>query len=359
MKPSQSRTSRSRPDDEAVFRRRPTLRDVARESGLSVTQTSRALNGHNDVAEATRRRAFDAAERIRYTPNLEARRLKKPDTRLHSIGLILDTASQRFSDPFFGELLTALVDQAAVNGYELQLSTPLADDDPIVSYERAIRAKRVDGFVVLRTTHGDPRIEHLARSGVPFVAFGEPDHSDGHPTVSDSVDCLQPAIDHLVALGHRKIACVAEPLAYAVAATRHASFLRALGSHHIDSNPDYLAIEGYRDEAGYRAAQRLLDLEDPPTALVTFNDLLAIGAIGAAHSRGVLVPSQLSIVGFDDIHAARYTTPPLTTLRQSAGRIGRDLIKQLLRVMDEPHAVEHVYLTPELIVRGSTAPVPS
>jgi LacI family transcriptional regulator len=354
------RRSEAPTNDGPTAERRPTLRDVAREAGLSVTQTSRALNGHADVAEATRQRAVDAAGRMGYTPNLEARRLKMPDTKRHSIGLILDTASQRFSDPFFGELLTELVDEAAVFGYELQLSAPLADEDPVDSYERAIRAKRVDGFVVLRTTHGDPRIPHLARSGVPFVSFGEPDHSDGHRTVSDSVDCLRPAIDHLVALGHRRIGCVAEPLTFTVATTRHASFLRALGSHGIDPNPDYLTIEGFREEAGYRAALRLLDLDDPPTALVTFNDLLAIGALGAAHSRGVLVPSHLSIIGFDDIHAARHTSPPLTTLRQSATSIGRSLIRQLVRAIAEPHRpAEHVHLTPELVVRRSTASAPS
>ena len=337
--------------------RRPTLRDVAREAGLSVTQTSRALNGHADVAEATRRRASDAARRIRYSPNLEARRLKKPDSRRHSIGLILDTASQRFSDPFFGGLLTALVDEAAANGYELQLSAPPADEDPVASYERAIRAKHVDGFIVLRTAIDDRRVQHLAGSGLPFVTFGESGHGDNHPSVSDSVDCLRPAIDHLVFRGHRRIGCVAEPLGFALAAVRHRSFVRALEAHDIKVDADYVAIDGYREESGFAATLRLLDLPDPPTALVAFNDLLAIGAMRAADSRRVDVPAQLSVVGFDNIHAARYTSPPLTTLRHPAATIGRHLIQQLLRAIDEPAHVEHVYITPELVVRGSTAPV--
>ncbi len=346
-------------DEGTTAERRPTLRDVARESGLSVTQTSRALNGHSDVAEVTRQRATDAARRIGYIPNLEARRLKKPDARSHSIGLILDTTSQRFSDPFFGELLTALVDEAAASGYELQLSAPLADEHPVASYDRAIRANRVDGFVVLRTAIEDPRIEHLARSGLPFVTFGESAHAEDHPAVTDSTDCMRPAIDHLVALGHRRIGCVAEPLAFALAATRYQSFRSALGAHGIEASPEYTVVAGYREESGLTAALRLLDLRQPPTALVTFNDLLAVGAMQAARSTGVDVPSDLSIVGFDDIYAARYTTPPLTTLRHQPATIGRRLIRQLLRAMDEPGTVEHVYVTPELIVRGSTAPVPS
>lgn len=345
------------PDDSSATSGRPTLRDVAREAGLSVTQTSRALNGHSDVAEATRQRALDAARAVRYSPNLEARRLKNPDSKLHSIGLVLSTASQRFSDPFFGELLTALVDEAATNGYELQLSAPLPDEDPVASYQRLIRSQRVDGFVVLRTANNDERVKHLAREELPFVTFGEPSNTVGHPVVTDSEDCLRPAVDHMVALGHVRIACIAEPLEYALADTRYRSFVTALEANGISMNPDYQAIAGYREDDGFEAAHRLLALPIPPTAIVTFNDLLAIGAMSAARSLGVDVPNRLSVVGFDDIHAARHTSPPLTTLRHPADIVGRSLIQQLLRAIDKSAEISPVYVNPELVVRGSTAAV--
>lgn len=105
------------------------------------------------------------------------------------------TASQRFSDPFFGELLAELEDEAAAIGYELQLSAPLASEEPVASYERAILAKRVDGFVVLRVAVSDPRVEHLARSGTPFVTFGVTQQAAGHASVGDSMDCFRPVID--------------------------------------------------------------------------------------------------------------------------------------------------------------------
>lgn len=248
------------------------------------------------------------------------------------------------------------MDEAAANGYELQLSAPLADEDPVASYERAIRARRVDGFVLLRTAIDDSRVRHLAGSGLPFVTFGESDHSADHPTVTDSADCPQPAIDHLVALGHRRIGCLAEPLQYALAATRHRSFIEALETHGIEPEPRYIVVDGYREQSGFQAALRLIDMPDPPTALVTFNDLLAMGAIAAARSHGVDVPARLSIVGFDDIHAARYTSPQLTTLRHSPGLIGRHLIELLLGNIAEPSSVSHVHVTPELVVRKSTAP---
>lgn len=343
---------------EAEMMRRPTLRDVAREAGLSVTQTSRALNGHADVAEATKQRAAAAARRIRYRPNLEARRLKSPDGLSRSIGLILDTSSQRFSDPFFGELLTALVDEAAANGFELLLSAPLPDEDPVAPYRRAVRGQPLDGFVVLRTATNDVRVEHLADNGLPFVTFGESDHAETHPTVTDSDECLRPAVDHLVALGHSKIGCLAEPLEYLLAATRHRSFLKALDAHGIDVNPAHVVVAGYREEDGLDAAGQLLDQDDSPTALVAFNDLLALGAMQAAARRNINVPAQLSIVGFDDIYAAHHTAPPLTTLRHPAAAVGRSLMRELLKEIKNPGSAGHVYLETELVVRGSTGPVP-
>ncbi len=340
-----------------IVGKRPTLRDVAREANVSVTQTSRALNGHDDVSARTRQRVDEAATRIGYTPNLEARRLKMPKARTNSLGLVLATGSQRFSDPFFGELLTSLVDEAAGNGCELQLSTPLADEDPTASYQRAVVTKRVDGFVVLRATQRDPRVGFLRDHEVPFVTFGRIDDRGGHPAVVESTDCLRPAVDHLVSLGHRRIGCLAEPLDHAVAEQRTESFHRALADNGIKFQPQHIVACGFREHAGFEATAELLDGADPPSALVAFNALLAIGALRAAASRGLDVPGQLSIVGFDDIHVARYTSPPLTILRHRPEQMGRSLIAQLLAAIEDPGYVDDVYLTPELVVRRTTGPV--
>jgi len=327
---------------------------VAEVLGLSVTQTSRALNGHSDVAPATRDRAEEAARSIGYVPNLEARRLKMPDTRSHSIGLVL-AGSQRFSDPFFGTLLTTMVDEATARGYELQLSAPLVDEDPIESYRRAIRSKRVDGFVLLRTAIDDVRAHYLADRSVPFVTFGQVEGAEAAPTVRESPDCLQPAVDHLVELGHRRIGCLIEPQTYSIGAGRYDSFLRAMAAAGLEPNPDHIVPSGFRDDTAFEAAGALLDGGDRPTALLASNDLLALGAMRAAAVRGLDVPEHLSIIGFDDITAAGLSTPGLTTLRHHEGAVGRELVAQLLTTIDEPSAVIDVLLRPELKVRGTTA----
>ncbi|MEM9565400.1 MAG: LacI family DNA-binding transcriptional regulator [Actinomycetota bacterium] len=336
---------------------RPTLRDVARLAGLSVTQTSRALNGHSDVAVATRDRAREAARELGYVPNLEARRLKMPDTRSHSIGLVL-VSSQRFSDPFFGSLLTTMVDEATARGYELQLSAPLADEDPTESYRRAILTKRVDGFVLLRTARNDPRAHYLADRSVPFVTFGRVEGGLASPTVAEAPDGLGPAVDHLVELGHRRIGYLMEPREFSIGSGRSESFVRAMTAAGLTPAEHHLVPSGFRDDTGFAAAGKLLDGPDPPTALLAANDLLALGAMRAAAARGLEVPGELSVVGFDDISAASFSTPPLTTLRHHDGAIGRELITLLLAAIDEPGRADEVFLRPELIVRGTTGPPP-
>lgn len=336
---------------------RPTLRDVARLAGLSVTQTSRALNGHSDVAAATRQRAEVAAQELGYVPNLAARRLKMPDTRAHSIGLVL-VSSQRFSDPFLGDLLTAMADEAAAQGYELQLSAPLADEPPTTSYDRAIRGKRVDGFVLLRATLDDSRAQFLAQRSFPFVTFGRVDGVPEARAVAEAADCLQPAVSHLVELGHRRIGCLVEPLEYSIGAGRYHSFRLAMATCGLEVDDDLVIHSGFHSDTAYQAAGAALDGPDPPTALVASNDLLALGAMRAATARGLTVPDQLSVVGFDDITAAQFTAPPLTTLRYPDRTIGHHLITQLLAVIDDPGGGADVFIRPDLVLRHTTAPPP-
>ncbi|MFW2382538.1 MAG: LacI family DNA-binding transcriptional regulator [Acidimicrobiales bacterium] len=307
--------------------KRPTLRDVALEAQLSVTQASRALNGHSDVAEATRRRALDAAERLGYTPNLEARRLKAPGTRAHSIGLILPSQDLEFSNPFFGDLVAGIVAQAARSGYEVQLTMPVSDAESIAAYELAIRHKRVDGFIMVRTELDDPRLAYLTDADVPFVALGRPEGATGFPSVEPSIDCMGPAVQHLVDLGHSAPACVAEPHQFSIGATRLRSFLRSVKTHELTNT----VIEaGFGEEAGFGAAMELLQGENPPTAIVALNDLLALGVLQAADELDVKVPAQLSVIGFDDITAARLVRPALTTVHQSAHDVGALLVQELI-----------------------------
>jgi LacI family transcriptional regulator len=344
--------------------KRPTLREVSIAAGLSVTQTSRALNGHADVAKATRDRALAAAKSLGYAPNLQARRLKMPDVRAHVIGIVL-SPTIRFSDPFLGELLTVMVAESSQAGYELQLSIPPPDENPLASYERAIRQRRVDGFVLLRIMVDDERIGFLQQEQFPFVTYGRLPGGTGFSSVDEIDESLKPAVDLLVDLGHTRIGCLAEPLRQAKATARLNSFLSAMKERGLTVEDRHIVDAGFREQSGYAATKTLLSATQRPTALVALNDLVAIGALHAAADLGLRVPEDLSIVGFDDIEAARMVTPSLTTLRQPTTEIGRLLIQELVRAVERQALMESPtnendtivrLVEPRLVVRQSTGP---
>lgn len=337
---------------------RPTLRDVAAKAGLSVTQVSRALNDHDDVAESTKELARKVAAELRYTPNLQARRLKDPAARSGAIGIILPSDSLRFSDPFFGDLLSAMVAEAATHGLSLTLSTHPAGRPETEPYDLAIRSDQVDGFVLLRTTTDDSRIDFLLDAEFPFVAFGRPDGIPGFAAVEAPEDCFDAVVDHLSELRHTRVACLAEPSRFAIGGARLRAFRRAAderGLHVADAD---LIETGFHEGSGFDAATTLLQREHRPTAIVAMNDLLALGALEAATALDIAVPRELSVVGFDDIGAARLTRPALTTVRQDAASVGTALIELLLPAIQRgaPEQAEH-RLTTSLVVRESSGRV--
>ncbi len=339
---------------------RPTLRDVAQMARLSVTQTSRALNGHSDVAEDSRLRAQHAAETLGYAPNLAARRLKDPGSGTQTIGVTLTSTTQRFSDPFLGDLLTAMVDEVSCHGFEMQLFSPTPNEEPVAALERSVRHKRADGYVLLRVESRDQRVSFLSEAGVPFVTLGRPVTKGAHRRVVGAEDSLDTAVSHLVDLGHQRIGAIALPGGYAISDRRLVHFTDAVERQGLTVDHSLITTaDSFQEDGGRSAMERLLDSEHPPTAIIGFNDQLAIGALAALAGRGLEVPGDMSVVGFDDVSLARFITPTLTTLRQPVEQLGQLLIQQLLAAIDDPESNHEVVVKPELMVRQSTGPRPT
>lgn len=334
---------------------RPTLRDVAAKAGLSVTQVSRALNDHDDVAESTKVLARQVAAELRYLPNLDARRLKDPETRNNTIGIVLQSDSLRFNDPFFGDLLTAMVAEAGTAGFQLALSTHLSETPATEPYDLAIRRKQVDGFVLLRTMTGDPRISFLLDADVPFVTFGRPDGLAGFPAVELARECFDPVVAHLAKLGHEVIGCLAEPAHFALGQHRLEAFRDAADRGGLALRDNAFVDAGFHAGSGHEAANALLNRSPRPTAIVAMNDLLALGAIEAATTAGLRVPTDVSIIGFDDIPAARQLRPTLTTVRMAAADVAAGLIGQLVPAIEAGQIDHAEYRVPTaLLIRESS-----
>jgi LacI family transcriptional regulator len=289
-----------------------------------------------------------------YEPNISARNLQKQ--RTDTIALIVPTSIKlRFSDPFFSEFLSGIVEQTSHNGFNLNISTD-ASTDVRGSYLKSIRGRRVDGFIVIRTQRQDERIELLSENNIPFVAFGRSEGNNGiHLVDDDDKDGIRQVVDHLVSLGHTRLACICEPLHFTKSHNRMLGFREGLEAHNLRCEPELIVESNFHQRSGQLAARQLLDATNPPTAIVACNDLLALGAMNEAQERGLVVGRDISITGFDDIILAEYANPSLTTVHLPAKQMGVMVARMLLKIINKERIeVKQIILKPSLVIRNST-----
>jgi LacI family transcriptional regulator len=330
-----------------------TIKDIAETVGRSVTTVSRALHGYDDVSPKTREMVLQVADELGYTPSSYATRLQKQQS--DTIGIVIPTFGPRFSDPFFSEFLAGIGNKAGSLGYDILLSTCPPGEEEIDTYRSMIQGRRVDGFVIVRTRRHDPRIEFLCEMSFPFVSFGRTEGDCDFPYVDeDSEYGMHLIVDHLTKAGHTRIAFIAAPEDLMFAEYRINGFLGGLKKRGTPIDDSLIVTGDLTQSGGYRQANILLDLPNPPQAIVTCNDLMAFGAMSAAHQRGLVVGVDIAVVGFDDVTMAEHSHPPLTTVHQPVYKIGWMVTEMLIKkingeILDE----EHIILEPSLIVRQS------
>jgi LacI family transcriptional regulator len=332
-----------------------TIRDVAKRLNLSITTVSRALDGYDDVAKATRQRVIRTAREMGYAPSHTARQLRR--SRADAIGYILPTSDPRFTDPFFSEFIAGLGDEATSHNLDLMISTAPPDKPAERQmYERWVHSRRVDGIVLSRMRTRDRRVKYLIKNKFPVVALGHTLLSLDLPYVEvDARAGFVLMIKHLVERGHKRIAYIGAPENLTLQVDRLAGFRDGVEATGLTFDESLIVRGDLTRAGGYQAAQRLLSLREPPTAIMGANDLTAIGAMRAAHERGLVVGRDVAIAGYDGIEDGEHTHPPLTTLKRSVYDLARRLVNMLLAIIEgEPLTERQVMLPPELIVRGST-----
>lgn len=340
-----------------------TIKDVARRAGVSVGTVSHVLNGTAPVREATRRRVLQAIRELDYHPTAAARSLKNRRTGVIGIVRALEgeqRAGFEASDQVFLEFLAGVQDEAMAQDVGLLLlASPPGEAEQQV-YERLVRSRQVDGFILMGTRVYDRRIAYLLEQDFPFVAFGRSPSLAAFPYVDmDGRQGIADAVAHLASLGHRRIAYIEPPDRLACTHDRRAGFREAMAAHGLTVDESLVLPGDFTPESGQENMVRLLERADPPTAVLTPNDLAAIGAIRVARARGLAVGRDVSIVGFDDIPLAAHWQPPLTTIHQPTRQIGAQVCRMLLALLSgEPVEALQVVLQPELRVRNSTGPVP-
>jgi len=332
-----------------------TIREVAKKLNLSITTVSRALDGYDDVAEETRQLIILTAHEMGYVPNQAARQLRRQ--RSDVIGYILPAETPRFSDPFFAEFTAGLGDEASAHGFDLLVSTaPPGSQVEQQAYERWVHARKVDGMVLNRIHLRDWRVQYLAQAQFPFVTLERSLDPYEYPSVEvNGRYWFKMLVDHLVSLGHQRIAYIGAAPELKIQTDRFDGYRDGLQGHGLAFDTG-LVIEGdLTSEGGYRAAERLLSIPDPPTAIACVDDMTAIGALHAAREMGWTVGLDLAVVGFDGIEGFEHTQPPLTTINQPVYQIARRLVQMLAaRISGEPLEEIRVQIEPLLEIRQST-----
>jgi DNA-binding LacI/PurR family transcriptional regulator len=330
-------------------RRRPTIYDVARLAGVSTATVSRALNDTGQVAEP-KRAAIDAAvEQLGYRPNTIARSLVTRATQ--TIALLLPD----ITNPFYAELVAGIQALTLERDYTMLLCTTGFDPELEERYLRLLRAKHVDGALVDGLVLPPERIARFVEDGFPIVCLDRDVSSPAVPLVQvDNRMGARMATEHLLALGHRRIAHIMGSPAR-ISEERLLGYQGALEAAGVSPDSALVALGGFTETGGHDAMRALLASAPDLTAVFAANDLSAIGAINAIVASGRSVPRDVSMVGFDDLRLARFTSPPLTTVRQPADEIARHSTELLLGMIGgrKPRKIHHLFV-PELVVRSST-----
>ena len=332
-----------------------TISDVAAHAGVGAGTVSRVLNNSPRVSPDTRARVMAAIDVLDYRPSPLARGLSRG--RAHTFGVVVPF----FPAPSAVERIHGVIRALHGSRYDLVLFNVESLEERDHHFTNLLRRDRADGLLVLSLPPPAAQLERLARAGVPVVLVDV--SADGFPSVvTDDVHGGRLATDHLLSLGHRRIAFLGEepvnPFGFASSARREQGYREALADAGVAPDPRYVKHGPHDRTVGQRLAERLLAFKQPPTAVFAASDVLALGVLEAAAQAGVRVPDDLSIVGFDDVEVASLVG--LTTVRQplfESGDLGARLLLEALGGEGAPAAVVHE-LPLELVVRSTTGPPP-
>ena len=330
-----------------------TIYDVAERAGVGIATVSRVLNTSPRVREATRQRVLAAIEELNYYPGAAARTLLSGRTR--TIGFILCQSPNRiFADAFLPEVLRGVGDAVQENGFRVLVHS-VEDVSAPQAYIRLVREKHTDGIILSGPRSDDQQLPRLKAEGFPVVLLGQLPGSDIPFVDVDNVGAARQAVNHLLGLGHRRVGMITNaPLAYTAARDRLAGYRQALEEARISFDEELVRYGDFREESGRVAMSQLLDLPEPPTAVFVASDMVAFGALVAIKQRGLTIPDDVALVGFDDVQLAHYVDPPLTTVQLPAYDLGywaATLLTQLID--DEPVEKQEILLQTELVVRQS------
>ena len=333
------------------------IKDIAKECGVSVATVSKALNGHSDISAATKERIRRIADRMGYMPNSAARALKT--NRTYNLGvLFVDEAQSGLTHEFFAAVLDSFKREAEGRGYDITFINHNIGNNR-ASYLEHCRYRGVDGVIAACIQFDDPEVVELIQSDIPVVTV---DHifNNRSAILSDNVDGIRCLVDNFCSLGHERIAYIHGESHSSVTEKRLASFYRSCQAHGVKVPDEYVLGSNYRDAHGCAAAtKKLLALPQRPTAILFPDDFSAIGGIQTLRSEGLLVPRDVSVAGYDGNIISQIMSPKLTTYHQDTDAMGREAARLLIDQIESPRtALPEQRLVTGSLIRGESTAAP-
>jgi len=325
------------------------LKDIANHCGVSVATVSKALNDHSDIGAQTKERIRKVASELGYVPNAAAKSMKT--NRTHNIGvLFMDDANSGLQHDFFASVLESFKQGVEKEGYDITFISNDRTRPGRSSYLTHARYRRFDGIIIANVHFEDPEVVELVKSDIPVVTI---DHiyNDTTTILSDNVGGMNELVDFVVANGHKKIAFI-HGADSSVTRLRLVTFNKRMEEKGLTVPDEYIKDSPYRDTHGaYEKTLELLSLdeEERPTCIFYPDDYAAYGGMRAISEKGLKVPEDVSVVGFDGIKVARHIRPRLTTYRQDTNELGKQAAKNLIDLIERPKTT----LTQQVVVTGS------
>jgi LacI family repressor for deo operon, udp, cdd, tsx, nupC, and nupG len=329
--------------------RPPSIKDIARIAKVSHSTVSRALQNSSLVNAETAEKIRKIAKESGYRASAVARGLVTQRTR--TIGLVVTSVA----DPFASEVVSGVEQAANDHGYSVFLADSNADPEREKNVVQSFAERRVDGIVVTSSRVGALYLPLLSEMMVPIVLVNN-QHPGAfvHSVMIENLEGSRKATNHLIELGHRRIAYIGDQFGYQSDTERFAGYRQALEEAGIPVESDLTVCGDGKPEEAMKATEQLLALKNPPTAIFCYNDMSALGAMRTIALKGLRVPHDISLVGFDDLFVASYTQPPLTTVRQPMRRMGLLAMESLFKLMSGEDSAVRITVEAELIVREST-----
>ena len=327
-----------------------TMKEVAKLAEVSVATVSRVLNNKPNVSPELRSRVLQAVEKLNYKRNRVARSLRAKTSLI--IGLVISD----IQNPFFTSVVRGVEDVAYAHGYTLLLCN--SDEDPTKErlYIDIMLAERVAGVIISPVAEVDNYSSVLLQAGVPVVAMDRRMRDlEVDTVVINNVEGVYQAVGHLIEQGHRRIGFIGGPTRTTTGRERQEGYQKALAEHGLELDQALIKIGDFKQDSGYQMACQLLEMDDPPTAIFTANNLMTLGALNAIHEKKLSIPQEVAIVGFDDMSWAQSLAPPLTAVAQPTYELGRTAADLLLRRIGDPNRpTEQICLEANLVVRESS-----